>query len=123
MNGKAHAAISGISVAGLLVCLRHRNAEARLPHPVVGGIVAALTASLPDLLEPATSPNHRQFCHSVVFAAALSVVLREVYDWAPDTPLGQFAREVLLSAGLAYLIHLGVDATTAKSIPWLGKFD
>src|SRR5258708_2367738 len=123
MNGKAHAAISGISVAGLLVCLQHRNPEARLPHPAVGGIVAALRAGLRALLEPATSPNHRQFCHSVVFAAGLSVLLREVYDWAPDTPLGEFIRDVVLSAGLAYLIHLGVDATTAKSIPWLGKFD
>jgi hypothetical protein len=32
-------------------------------------------------------------------------------------------RDVLLSAGLAYLIHLGVDATTARSIPWLGKLE
>lgn len=123
MNGKAHAAISGIGVAGILICLQHSNPQARLPHPLLGGVVAALTASLPDVLEPATSPNHRQFGHSVVFAAGLSVALREVYDWVPDTPFGQFVRDVLLSAGLAYLIHIGADATTARSIPWLGKFE
>jgi inner membrane protein len=121
MNGKAHAAISGLTVTGLLYVLRETKPEARLPHPALGGIVAVLTASLPDVLEPATSPNHRQFCHSVVFAAGLMAALNEVYDWAPDTPLCKFIRDVLLSAGLAYLIHLGLDATTAKSIPWLGK--
>jgi membrane-bound metal-dependent hydrolase YbcI (DUF457 family) len=110
-------------VAGILICLQHRNPQARLPHPLLGGVVAALTASLPDVFEPATSPNHRQFGHSMVFAAGLSVALREVYDWVPGTPLGQLVRDVVLSAGLAYLIHLGADATTAKSIPWLGKFE
>jgi membrane-bound metal-dependent hydrolase YbcI (DUF457 family) len=123
MNGKAHAAISGISVSVLLICLHHRNPQARLPHPVFGGVVAALTASFPDVLEPATSPHHRQFCHSIAFATALSLGLREIYDWAPDTPLGEFVRDVLLSAGLSYLVHLGADATTARSLPWLGKFE
>jgi membrane-bound metal-dependent hydrolase YbcI (DUF457 family) len=83
--------------------------------------VAALTASLPDLLEPATSPHHRQICHSIAFASALLLALREVYDWAPDTPLGEFVRDVLLSVGLSYLAHLGADATTTRSLPWLGE--
>ena len=123
MNAKAHAAISGLTVSGLLWVGHAVNPGARLPHPALGGLVAMLAASLPDVLEPATSPNHRQFCHSVVFAGGLVTGLKEIYQWTPETPLGRFVRDVLLSAGLAYLIHLGVDATTAKSIPWLGRFE
>ena len=108
---------------GLLWVARETNPGARLPHPALGGLVAAMTASLPDVLEPATSPNHRQFCHSVVFAGGVAAALNEIYDWAPDTPLLQFVRDILISVGLAYLIHLGVDATTAKCIPFLGKFN
>jgi membrane-bound metal-dependent hydrolase YbcI (DUF457 family) len=123
MNKKAHAAISGVTVASLLAYLRYCDPQIRLPHPVLGGAVAAMTASSPDWLEPATSPNHRQFFHSVSFASAVVLALQQTYEWTPKTPMGQLTRDVLLCVELAYLIHLGVDATTAKSIPWLGKFD
>lgn len=36
--------------------------------------ISALASRLPDILEPATNPNHRGFFHSVVFFVALALL-------------------------------------------------
>jgi membrane-bound metal-dependent hydrolase YbcI (DUF457 family) len=78
---------------------------------------------IPDYLEPATSPHHRQFCHSAVFAAALIAAMKKLYDWVPATSGHAFLRDALLSIGFGYLAHLGADATTAMGLPLIGKFN
>jgi inner membrane protein len=80
-----------------------------------------LLTKLPDLLEPATSPSHRQFFHSLVFAGLLGVGLHKLHGWQPDDDGGKFVRWLGLIAGSAYLIHLAMDFTTAKSLPLVGK--
>jgi inner membrane protein len=90
-------------------------------HPLVAACVASGCGTLPDLVEPATSPHHRQFFHSVLFAAALGLALYQTYQWEPETEVGQILRRVALLAGGAYLIHLAMDATTARSLPLIGK--
>lgn len=57
--------------------------------PIVGAGLAVLLTNLPDQMEPATHPNHRQFFHSVACAA--------------------------------YGVHLALDATTRKSLPFFGR--
>jgi inner membrane protein len=120
MRAAAHTAIAGFSAFSTVAIIKERYAEARLPDPVFAGAVAALASGLPDLLEPATSPNHRQFCHSAVFAAALIAVMRKLYVWVPATPGEQFVRDALLSIVFGYLAHLGADATTAMGLPLIG---
>jgi membrane-bound metal-dependent hydrolase YbcI (DUF457 family) len=80
-----------------------------------------LAASLPDLLEPATSPHHRQFFHSVAFATILATGMKKLYHWQPQTPGDVHMRKILFSVGFGYLAHLGADATTTMSIPLVGK--
>lgn len=43
-----------------------------------GAVAGALGGCMPDLLEPATSPNHRSTCHSVAITAALGI---GQYNW------------------------------------------
>ena len=74
-------------------------------------------ASLPDLIEPATSPNHRKFFHSVTFAVAVAGTMYQLYQWDAQTDGERLLRGLLLLAGGAYLIHLAMDATTRKSLP------
>lgn len=76
---------------------------------------------MPDLLEPAVNPNHRQFFHSIVFAFLVGVLMRELYRWQPETEVGQIGRRLLLLAAGTYLVHLAMDSTTSKSLPLIGK--
>jgi inner membrane protein len=77
----------------------------------LGGIVGVL----PDVLEPATSPNHRQFFHSVVFGSGVFYATHGPHtdDFDHDT------RATVRMAGYAYLSHLGADALTPKGIRWV----
>jgi inner membrane protein len=123
MNAAAHAAIAGISAFGTIAVTKHRYPAARLPDPLFAGVVAALASGIPDYLEPATSPHHRQFCHSAVFATALIAAMKKLYDWVPLSTGGVLLRDTLLSIGFGYLTHLGADATTAIGLPLIGKFN
>lgn len=85
------------------------------------GVAAACMPSLPDLLEPAVHPNHRQFFHSVTFAGLIGVGIYRAYRWQPENDWEKLARAAILVTGAAYLAHLLVDATTAKSLPMVGR--
>lgn len=82
---------------------------------LVCSLAAGGGACLPDLLEPADSPFHRQFCHSVVAAALVAYAMSGKHT----LHLGWFGRMVLLMVGLGYLSHIAADATTPRSIPFV----
>ncbi len=121
MRAAAHAAISGATAFAMVSLIKHQNPAARLPHPGFAALVAVLASGLPDVLEPAHSPHHRQFCHSAAFAALVTTGLKKLYDWVPATPGEALMRDVLLSVGLGYMAHLCADATTAMGLPLVGK--
>ena len=60
MNGSTHRLVAGAATCAYLI---HREASEGTPTatPLLGGAAAALFTGLPDILEPATSPNHRAF--------------------------------------------------------------
>lgn len=121
MRAPAHAAISGVSAFALVSFIKHQYPAARLPHPAFAALVAAFASGLPDVLEPATSPHHRQFCHSAAFAALAISAMKKLYDWVPGTPGEALVRDVLLGVGFGYMPHLCADATTAMGLPLVGK--
>lgn len=120
MNGPAHRLVAGAVIGGVMI--HHENrANRQTGWPIAGGVLGAALTGIPDYLEPALHPNHRQFFHSLVCAASLAYGLKILYDWQPQSPEGSLARKVCMVAIGAYLIHLALDATTAKSLPLLGK--
>jgi inner membrane protein len=121
MRAAAHAVIAGASAFGTVTVIKHYHPAARVPNPAFAGVVAALAAGIPDYLEPATNPHHRQFCHSAAFATLLAAGMKRLYEWVPATPGEALLRDVLLSIGFGYLAHLGADATTAMGLPLIGK--
>lgn len=123
MRAAAHALIAAGGAATLTAAIKARNPDARLPHPAFAAVVAALASKLPDVLEPADHPHHRQFFHSLAFASAAGLAWKHVYGWVPETPAENFLRDVLLSVGLGYFFHLGADFTTAKGLPLLGTLN
>jgi inner membrane protein len=120
MNAAAHQLTAGAAV-GLFLSHQEQNDGQAAAGPLLSAGLAALLTKLPDLLEPATSPSHRQFFHSLVFAGLLGVGLHKLHGWQPDDDGGKFVRWLGLIAGSAYLIHLAMDFTTAKSLPLVGK--
>ncbi|MDO8932345.1 MAG: metal-dependent hydrolase [Rhodocyclaceae bacterium] len=81
----------------------------------------AVFGTLPDILEPATNPRHRQFFHSVVCAGAVGYVCYRLYQWKPETAAEEFMRGVLLIAGGSFLTHLAMDALSPSGLPLLGR--
>jgi hypothetical protein len=115
---------------------------------VVGALAgASFGGMLPDLLEPALNPNHRQFCHGIVPSLSLITFganrylqgIDELYAWAdaaPTTPaysnstldpqttprwLRFFVAGFVRALPTGYLSHLLADAVTPKGLPLLGR--
>jgi membrane-bound metal-dependent hydrolase YbcI (DUF457 family) len=106
----------GASIGGatyLLVCwLMGREATwlGFLGCSSVGGTLALF----PDALEPATTPNHRQFFHSF---SLLAVLAYTDYRILKSTALTDDGRLWLAAASMGYASHLLMDAVTPKSLP------
>lgn len=71
-NRKTHDTAGALSGAGY-GAYRARNQEpAKLAFAAIGGALGGLAGSkVPDILEPANSPNHRDTCHSVLVSGLI----------------------------------------------------
>jgi len=120
-NAAAH--ILGAAIGVGLMHLAHEHAAEEGPSgmPFASAGLAACFGCVPDRLEPAIHPNHRQFFHSLAFGALLIYSGKRVYDWHPEDDLGKAARYVMLVGIAAYGVHLAMDALTKKSLPLIGK--
>lgn len=116
MNRAAHQLVSSASV-GIYLASRESEAGTQTIKPLLGSSAAAFFTNLPDILEPATSPNHRGVFHSLAFAALLGSCLYRLNQWQTETELESLLRGLGMIAVSAYLIHLALDFTTAKSLP------
>lgn len=116
MNRTAHQLVASASI-GIYLAKRESEAGTQTIKPLLGGSAAAFFTNLPDILEPATSPNHRGIFHSLAFAGFLGTCLYRLNQWQTETELESVLRGVGMIAVSAYLIHLALDFTTAKSLP------
>lgn len=121
MRASGHQLFNFTVTAAGLVALQGQTSPRPLPHPTVAAPLSALLASLPDILEPAAHPNHRQFFHSVSFAALVGIGVIKAYKWEPSSPTQELLRSLALVAGSAYLLHLLADMFTARGLPLIGK--
>lgn len=119
-NGSTHRFAAAVAVGSACLYVE-ANQPTKSAKPFVGAGLAAVLTNLPDMIEPASHPNHRQFFHSLAFAGLLMLATRKVYTWETDNPFDEAIRFVLLVGSGAYFVHLLLDATTAKSLPIIGK--
>ncbi len=116
----AHRMVAGV-VIGIASAYQESQTKESTAWPLVNGGLGALLGTLPDILEPAAHPNHRQFFHGLLFAATLGYLGYKLYKWQPDEPWQKTVRVLGLITISAYLIHLMMDATTPKSLPMVGR--
>jgi membrane-bound metal-dependent hydrolase YbcI (DUF457 family) len=150
-NGRTHGVIGAVvgGTAGA-VAGKDQPDYARLVLVLAGTIGGAAGGLIPDKLEPAEHPHHRDFCHSLGFgtvagcaSAATLPSLRQMLfaeasrqrnmrlQLAPSDPnrfwlgVGELAVYVLYGALLGivvgYLSHLAADALTPRSIPVISR--
>lgn len=117
MNGPTHRLVAGLALGALAAHVEQRDGIKPTPMPVAAGALGAFCTNLPDWLEPATSPNHRKFFHSLTFAVLVGAALKKAWDWEPETDTDKLLRFAALAATGGYLIHLALDATTKRSLP------
>lgn len=72
----------------------------------------AFAGLAPDILEPVTSPNHRQFFHSIVAAGLVAYAISGKHT----LKLSRTTRLFLWVFGIGYLSHIALDCTTPKRI-------
>ena len=89
--------------------------------PFVNAAIAAIATNLPDLIEPAINPHHRQFFHSALFGGLVTAAGVKLYQWQPEDEWEDVLRQVLLVGCGAYVIHLLADSLTPRGLPLLGK--
>lgn len=119
-SGSTHQMMAAVMVGGACLCAEG-NQEKKAGKSLIGAVLAAVMTKLPDVLEPAIHPNHRQFFHSIAFASMLGMATNKVYRWQPEDEIDKEVRFALLVGASAYFIHLFLDAGTPKSIPLIGK--
>lgn len=122
----------------------HLAADDRFWDVVGACLGASCGGVLPDILEPALTPNHRQFAHGIIPAAAAAHFGRgahregcdSLYAWAHEAcpPGGVGARQDLIPRWLrfviagffrgvpvGYLSHLVADYGTPCCLPLVGR--
>ena len=118
MASKGTHIVVGIG-AGLLsygIYKRLKQEDWTLEGALGSAAAGAALACLPDVIEPALSPNHRGLAHSFALLGMLLATLKHVSD-TPDLPPGL---KVAISVAIgAYSSHLGVDAFSPKGLPLL----
>lgn len=117
----AHRAVAAAVIGGAITYRESQTGE-QTAWPLLGCGLGAALGTLPDILEPAKHPNHRQFFHGWVFAATLAYAGYKLYEWKPEEAWQKTARMLGLIAISAYLIHLSMDSLTPKSLPLVGSF-
>ena len=106
-NATAHrlgaaAVVSGVALAA------ENNQEEPTAKPLVAGSLAWLAGTLPDILEPARHPNHRQFFHSLAFAGLVGHGVYKAWKWEPgEMPIEYDAPDVVPSNEVTFLMPYG----------------
>ncbi len=117
-SGKVHLLIGGSTAMifdGLLQLERmatNPKAEFDWSEFCLCTLAGAGAGLLPDLLEPADSPKHRKFCHSILAGVLIAYWIggKHTKKWSPTKWL------IWSVIGVGYLSHLVADARTPKSI-------
>jgi len=77
-----------------------------------GGVVGGVGAAVPDILEPAITPNHRGFFHSAPLLVALMIIAAGIFGRSKSALMG-----LVFSFVLGYISHLWADGNTSQGLP------
>jgi hypothetical protein len=115
MDRIEHGVLGALISLGLYGLIKYTRRENPTVQGALGSIVlGGFAGVLPDLLEPATNPNHRSFFHSSFLLSILAYGNQKV--WESQTVTSDQKLAVSLFS-VAFGTHLVSDSATPKSIP------
>ncbi len=114
-NAKEHAITgAGAGALGWFLYCKVVDRPVKLGELLVAGGVGMVGGLVPDLLEPAFHPNHRQFFHSL---AASALLVKANHHISQNEQIPAEARGAVHLLSLGYLSHLAADGQTPKGLP------
>jgi len=119
-NRNPHLLVGCLSGVGLYLLSNQKNTEEKSFGELacVGG-ASAIGGIMPDLLEPATNPNHRTFFHSVAFGILLGYGVKKGHDLIKNKEWGKLVLLIITAFSVGYFSHLLLDGMTPKGLPIL----
>lgn len=133
-NGKTHKSAGAIMAATLFFIIYDNldlNDDTKLRDFLLTMLTGYGTSRLPDILEPADNPNHRQFFHSFTFGLVMVFLGVKVWERLKESRRQRsFSGEKIISTEElidflilfligAYLLHLLMDGQTKKGLPFI----
>lgn len=103
---------AGVGIGTHLLNKLFRQEPITLNGIAKAGLAGSIIGLLPDLIEPATNPNHRKFFHSAIMTGGLLLLTQN-----PDLKHNPITKEAIEIAGYSYLSHLLLDSFTPKGLP------
>ncbi len=116
-NANEHRVKAGIAVGLAVAALDQDDDQNMLPSALIASGIAYATGTLPDIIEPATNPNHRQFFHSWPVFGLVGYGIYKNWQWEPKTKLQNTLKIIGYGIGGAYAVHLMMDSRTPKGLP------
>lgn len=115
-NAIAHRVGAGVAIGLATAKLESDKGEISL-QPILNAALGASLGTLPDVIEPALNPNHRQFFHSFTVLGLTGYGGYKLWKWEPENDFQKIVRAIGLIGCGSYMTHLMMDATTPKSLP------
>lgn len=116
-NAKQHALIgAGVGAVGWFLYCKLVDRPIEIGELLLATGVGMIGGLLPDFLEPALHPNHRQFFHSYAAGVVLAHANHHV---SRNTQMPAHARAAVHLISLGFLSHLAADAQTPNGLPWV----
>lgn len=113
MNSDEHI-IGGMVVGAVSEIITQKDLELKNPQRIIAAsLLTGFGGIIPDLLEPATNPNHRQFFHSISFGALVVAGNKKAQA---NENLNYETKFLIDSLSKGILTHLGLDSTTPRSL-------
>ncbi|UCF45076.1 MAG: metal-dependent hydrolase [Candidatus Bathyarchaeota archaeon] len=117
MDSSEHAIIgAGVGFGGYLIFKNLKNEPLSLEGSILSLIGGAFFGLLPDILEPATNPNHRSFFHSMSLLLLIGSLNIKLFQ---NEKLTEEQKLFLSLISGSYCSHLIADSQTKKSLPLL----
>lgn len=117
MDLKKHAILGALIAGGGYLDYKLSKKESPdLIEAIVSFVGGAIAGAAPDLLEPATNPNHRSFFHSPAILDLINLGNREVWQ---SKQLTESQKTIASLLSTAYASHLVADGQTPKGLPLL----